>query len=355
MSTDTIHVTPEEIVRFVTELLVAEGVPENDAATVAECLVEADLRGVDTHGVVRLPGYIDRVHQGLINPRPDMKFEQVAPVAASLDGENGFGFVIARRAMDAAIDMAEGSGVGLVSVRRSTHFGMAASYILQAMRRGMAAIVFSNASQALPPWGGRQEMFGTNPLAFGVPVGKEGDFLLDMSPCVAARGKIRRALRQGVEIPLGYALDSDGQPTTDPAKALEGVLLPIGGYKGSGLSIMVDIMAGVLSGAAYGGDVRNQYQDFENPQNVGHFMLAFKADLFLPMDQIHDRMDTLTQRVRSAPKAEGFDEILMAGEPERRREEAHRASGIPYSLKDLEPLLTRAEKHGLAPLAARNT
>ena len=171
--------------------------PKQDAATMAGCLVRADLRGVDTHGLQFLPQYLDRVRRGLVNPKPDLVVERVTPMVGSLDGQNGYGFVVATKAMAAAIDMAREFGVGVVSARSSTHFGMAACYTLQALEAGFISFVFTNASRAMPPWGGREAFLGTSPFAAAAPSGKELPFDLDMSPAVAARGKIRRAARRG--------------------------------------------------------------------------------------------------------------------------------------------------------------
>ncbi len=347
---DRVYVTAAAADAFVRALLVAHGVPPQDAATVAQCLVGADLRGVDTHGMMRLPGYLDRLRRGLINPRPALEPQRVTPVAASLDGQDAFGFVVGMRAIEEAMAMARESGVGIVSVRRSTHFGMAASYVLPAIEAGFIALVFSNASPAMPPWGGKDALLGTNPFAAGAPGGTLGPYLLDMSPAVAARGKIRRAERRGEDIPLGYALDKNGRPTTDPTAALAGVVLPIGGYKGSGLSMLMDIFGGVISGAAFAGGVADQYKVFDRPQDVGHFFLAMRPDLFMPMSEYRSRMDTLIGRVRGSPKAEGFDEILIPGEPEAREEARRRRVGIPYSASEITTLLSEAARAGVAPL-----
>src|ERR1700704_3292 len=320
---DRVFVSATAADEFVRHLLAAHNVPEDDRATIAGCLVSADLRGVDTHGICRLPGYLERVRRGLINAAPTLAPRRITPVAAELDGQNGFGFVIGMRAMDEAMAMAREFGIGVVSVRRSTHFGMAASYVMPAIEAGFLALVFSNASPAMPPWGGREGLLGTNPFAAGAPGGKLGPYLLDMSPAVAARGKIRRAERRGEKIPLGYALDAEGRPTTDPKTALGGVVLPIGGYKGSGLSMLMDIFGGVISGAAFAGGVGDQYKTYDRPQDVGHFFLAMRPNLFVSEDDYRARMDTLVERVRAVPKAEGFDEILIPGEPEV-REEAER-------------------------------
>jgi LDH2 family malate/lactate/ureidoglycolate dehydrogenase len=349
---ERVFVEHDEADAFARMLLAAHGVPKKDAATVAACLVRADLRGVDTHGLMRLPGYLERVRRGLINPRPRLFPKRVTPSAAALDGQNGFGFVIGTRAMAEAIALARKSGIGIVSARRSTHFGMAACYVLQALDAGFVSFVFTNASRAMPPWGGREPLLGTSPLAAGAPGGKLVSFVLDMSPAVAARGKIRLAEKRGESIPLGYALDAQGRPTTDPTEALKGVVLPIGGPKGSGLSMLMDIFGGVLSGAAYAGDVADQYKVFDRPQNVGHFFLAMKPDLFVSKKEYCSRMDTLVERVRGSPKAEGFDEILLPGELEAREEEKRTRSGIPYGAAEIEALQAEARRVGVAKLAA---
>lgn len=246
--------------------------------------------------------------------------------------------------------MARESGIGAVAARRSTHFGMAASYVRQALDAGLISLVFSNASPAMPPWGARSALLGTNPFAAGAPAGRHPPFLLDMSPAVAARGKIRRAERRGETIPLGYALDAAGRPTTDPKAALAGVVLPIGGYKGSGLSMLMDIFGGVISGAGYGGEVGDQYKVYDRPQDIGHFFLAMRPDLFVPESEYRRRMDTLIERVNAAPTAEGFDEVLVAGEPERREEAQRRRTGIPYSAGEVAALQDEAGKAGVAAL-----
>jgi LDH2 family malate/lactate/ureidoglycolate dehydrogenase len=341
---------------FGRRLLVAHGLPEEDAAIVARCLVRADLRGVDTHGLQTLPHYLERVRRGLINPRPDLKVERVTPMAGSLDGQDGFGFVVATKAMAEAVDMAREFGVGIVSARRSTHFGMAANYSLQAMDAGYIGIVFTNASRAMPPWGGREGLLGTSPIAVAAPGGAELPFDLDMSPAVAARGKIRRAARRGQSIPLGYALDAKGRQTTDPNVALDGgTVQPIGGPKGSALAMLMDVLGGVISGSAFGGDVRNHFEQFDQPQNVGHFIMAMKPDLFVSRDDYSKRMDTLVQRVHANPVAEGFDEVIMPGERERRLEADHRRTGVPFHAKEVAAMQEAAAKAGVPPLAVSNT
>jgi LDH2 family malate/lactate/ureidoglycolate dehydrogenase len=349
-----VFVAAEEARAFTRSLLGRFQVPDADANTVAECLVRADLRGVDTHGIRRLPVYVDRLRRGLINPSPLLEPEPVARAAAALDGRNGFGFVVATRAMSEAMSIAGDCGVGIVSVKRSTHFGMAAAYVLQAVERGFMAIVFTNASPGLAPWGGRTPLLGTSPLAAGAPAGTSIPFILDMSPAVAARGKIRKALQLGQRLPPTWALDAQGKPTTDPQAALDGVLQPIGGPKGSGLAIMMDIFGGLISGAAYAGDVGDMYKVLDRPQNVGHFFLAMRPDLFIPLDDYRQRMESLVERIHSSSPAEGFGEVLIPGEIESREERLRTQTGIPFSASQLHELRSLGLEVGVERLLPTN-
>jgi LDH2 family malate/lactate/ureidoglycolate dehydrogenase len=346
-----VYVAPAAAHAFAKSLIASYGVPDADAETVARCLVQADLRGVDTHGLMRLPGYLNRVRLGLTNKTPKLEAKPVGTAAAVVDGQNGFGFVVGTFAMNEAIRLAGLHGVGIVAARHSTHFGMAASYVLQALDAGYVSMVFSNASPAMPPWGARDAMLGTSPFAAGAPAGERDAFLLDMSPAVAARGKIRRALRRGQTIPEGYALDAQGRSTTDPAAALDGVVLPIGGPKGSGISMLADVLCGVIGGAAFAGGVGDQYKAMDRPQDVGHFFFAMKPDLFVPQDQYKQRMDALVDKVHAAPAAEGFADVQMPGEPETRHEALRRRGGIPYSRGEVAELQKEAATTGIAPLA----
>ena len=338
---------------FVVRVMGAYDVPSADAAVVAQCLLRADLRGVTTHGLMRLPVYTDRLRRRLVSARPDLVVTRTTAATARVDGGNALGFVVAHRAMSEAIALAREAGIGMVGARHSNHFGMAASYVLQATEAGLAAMVFTNASPAMPPWGGREPMLGTSPLAFGVPGPGGRSIVLDMSPSVASRGKIRQAARRGEQIPAGWALDSGGAPTTDPAAALRGVVLPMGGPKGSGLSLFMDIFGGVLTGAAFAGEVGDQYKDLDRAQDVGHLFLALRPDLFVTARELASRVETLAGRIGDGPLAAGFDEILLPGEGEERAEARHRAEGIDYTQGDIELLRAEAERAGVKPLAFR--
>lgn len=349
LNTQTISV--EAMTAFAVDCLRRAGISDADARIVADCLVRADLRGVDTHGMARLPIYLGRLRNGRVKTKPQMTLDKPTPVAASLDGDNGLGFLVGHRAMSEALTMAETYGIGMVSAHSSNHFGMAATYLLQAIEAGYIAFVFTNASKAMPPWGGRAPLLGTSPFAAGAPSGKQVPFVLDMSPSIAARGKIRRAERLGQTIPSDWALDKNGRPTTDPTEAMKGVVQPIGGPKGSGIAMLMDIMGGVFSGAGFAGGVRDQYKETE-PQNVGHFFIAIKPGLFMTNEMFLERMDVLVERVHDAPKADGFDEILMPGELEGRLEIERRSKGIPYAVREIELMQEAARELGANPLVS---
>ena len=348
-----VYVKARDATRFATEMLKGQGVKSEDASTVAGCLVEADLRGVQTHGMSRLPIYVKRLEKGLVNAKPNMKVVKPVSACASLDGDNGLGFLVGIRAISEAMTMAEKSGVGVVGVYNSNHFGMAATYLLRAIQAGFFAFVFTNAAKSMPPWGGREGLFGTSPFAAGAPAGKLPSFVLDMSPAVAARGKIRLAEKRGESIPEGYALDENGTSTIDPTAALRGVVLPIGGYKGSGLSMLMEILSGVFTGANFGGDVPDQYTVWDRPQNVGHFFMALKPGIFVTEKGFRDRMDVLVSRIKKNPLAIGFDEIFMPGEIESCLEVERRQKGIPYMKSDVDLLAELASEYDVEKMPYR--
>ena len=205
--------------------------------------------------MARLPQYLDRVTNGIVKARPNITVTEKAPVVAHVDGDNGFGFIVATRGMDEAIERAQTYGVGVVTANNSNHFGMAATYVQQALDAGMISLVFTNSAKQMPPFGGKETLLGISPFAAGAPSGDEVPYILDMAPSVVAKGKIRKAARRGEKIPLGWAYDAEGRPTEDAETALSGSMAPIGGPKGSGIAILMDIMSGVLSGSAFGGEV----------------------------------------------------------------------------------------------------
>jgi LDH2 family malate/lactate/ureidoglycolate dehydrogenase len=343
-----LRVNAQEARKFVEDVLVGNGVPHKNATIIARCLVAADLRGVDTHGMHRIPSYMERIRQQVLNPTAEPQVKQITPVVAHVDGHNGFGFLAAHAGMAAAIESAKVYGIGMASVAHSNHFGMSAWVVQQALYADMMSLVFTNSSPALPAWGGRSKLMGVSPIACGAP-GKQKPFILDMAPSIAARGKIYKAKRREEKIPLDWALDKDGRPTDDPAAALEGVMLPMGGPKGSALAIMMDVFSGVLSGSAFAGHVTNPY-DASKQANVGHFLVAIKPNLFMSLDEFRDRIDYLYQRVVGSDKAEGVERIYFPGEIEQLTQEEREKIGIPIVQTELQALNEEARRVSVDPL-----
>lgn len=325
-------------------LFMGAGLREDDALTVATDLVAANLRGLDSHGVSRIPMYLERIRRKVVNPRPDMKVSPVTSSVSLVDGDDGMGFIVGHKAMEEAIRLAKAQGIGMVGVRRSTHYGMAALYVKQAIEAGLISMAYTNSSPAIPVWGGRTAYLGASPFAAGFPADKETPYVLDMAMTVIARGKIRLAAIHGEEIPEGLALDKNGAPTTNAEKAFEGVCLPFGGAKGSALAMMMELLSGVLTGANFGGDVKSLYFDHSKPQNVGHLFIAIRPDLFVPRDQYMERIDTFVRRTKELPLAQGYEEILIPGEPEERTAKIRFEEGIPLSKEVVDSLLQESKR-----------
>ncbi|KAI1209154.1 putative malate/L-lactate dehydrogenase [Annulohypoxylon truncatum] len=340
-----LYVEAAEARKFIEAVLTGNGVPASNAAVVAKCLVAADLRGVDTHGINRIPSYMARVRAGVLDGTATPSLSKITPVVAQVDGRNGFGFLAASLGMKEACEMAREFGIGMVSIKHSNHFGMSAWIVQQAIDDGMMSLVFTNSSPALPVFGGKSKLMGVSPIACGAPGGQEKPFILDMAPSVAARGKIYKAKRRGEKIPLDWALDAEGRPTDDPTAALGGVMLPMGGPKGSALAIMMDVFSGVLSGSEFAGGVTGPY-DPSKPSDVGHFLVAIKPDLFMSLDDFRKRMDFLYQRVVGSDKAAGVERIYFPGEIEQLTQEERERTGIPLVQAEIDALNEEAKKVG---------
>jgi LDH2 family malate/lactate/ureidoglycolate dehydrogenase len=341
-----LHVSQSSALSFAQRLLEANGVPPENAVIIAKALVLADLRGVDTHGINRLPSYFLRIRNNLLNPLASPTLSQITPVVAQVDGHNSFGFLSAHLGIEKGIEMAKTYGIGMVSVKHSNHFGMAAWVVQQALDADMMSLVFTNSSPALPVWGGKTKLMGVSPIACGAP-GRDGgrDFILDMAPSVAARGKIYKAKRRGEKIPLDWALDKEGERTDDPSKALEGVMLSMGGPKGSALAVMMDVFSGVLSGSKFAGEVKGPY-DETGEADVGHFFVVLRPDLFMELGAFRERMGVLYDRVTGCERMKGVERIFFPGEIEQVVHEERLKTGIPYVQAEIEALNREAELVG---------
>ncbi|MCL6632568.1 MAG: Ldh family oxidoreductase [Alicyclobacillus herbarius] len=346
--TDCIKVDWIQLQDWSTEILRRAGVPEKDAAMVAESLVQANLRGVDSHGVVRIPIYVRRIQKGMVNPAAELRVSSIAPAMALVDGQNALGVVAGNAALTEVVHLAKNFGTGVVGVRNSNHFGTGAYYALKAIQNDVILVVMSNASQTMPPTGGVRPFIGTNPLTVAIPSGERQPFILDMATSVVARGKIIVAAEKGESIPEGWAIDKYGRPTTDANAALEGSVLPFGGYKGYAISLFIDMLSGVLTGAGFGPYVRNMYEDWEHPQNVGHLFWAIDINRFMPVKDFRSRMDQYIRDLKAEPKAPGFEEILIPGEIEARTEETNKRNGIQLPERVVRELNQLSEEFGVA-------
>jgi len=321
------RVKPDRLKKIATEILEGLGASAEEATLVSESLVRADTRGIDTHGVHFLTLLANRVESGMIQIPTNLQIVRDEAATALVDGRNGLGQVAAHRAMEIAIQKARQFGVGTVLVRNTNHIGILAFYTSMAAEQGMVGMVMSNSAPSMPPWGGTEPFFGTNPLSIAVPGDSEGPVILDMSSSVVARGKIRLARRKKETIPLGWALDEKGRPTTDPVAALKGTLLPIGGPKGYGLALMIDVLAGLLSGSQYGPHVKTFHEPL-GPTGIGVFFMAMDIERFMPLDEFRKLMASYAGSIKKIKKAKDVSRIYLPGEIELEKEKNSLAEGI---------------------------
>jgi LDH2 family malate/lactate/ureidoglycolate dehydrogenase len=305
----------------------------------ANALINAELVGAPSHGLSRLKMYCDRIKKKAINPKPKIKIKKISQSICHVDANNSIGFVAADIGIKQAIKNAKKTGIGLVGIKNSGHYGLSGYYAEQAVKKNLIAFCFTNAPPAIAPHGARKSLFGTNPICFGTPTSSKVPFILDASVSVINRGKIRVAARTGKKIPKGVALDKFGKPTTDAKKALEGVQLPIAEFRGSGLAWMVDILSGVFTGGNHAGRVKDPFDDFSGPQNIGHLFIAIKPNLFV--GNYNQRIKENIKRIKRLPKIKGVKEILYPGQSKSRRYKINlkKVINIPKNiLEDLKKL-----------------
>jgi LDH2 family malate/lactate/ureidoglycolate dehydrogenase len=343
-----VRVDWEALRNFCEEVLRAAGVPENDAGIVAASLVDADLAGMKSHGVTRLNDYLLRMEQGLMTPTTKIELVRETPSTALLDANDGWGQVASERAVELVVEKAKVVGSAWVGVRNSNHNGTAAYWSMKIAREGMVGICSMNTSPVMAAHGSRRPTLGTNPLSIAVPSSSGRPVVLDMATSNQARGKIILAAKNDDPIPEGWAITSEGLPTTDAKEALKGSVLPLGGPKGSGLAIMLDILTGVLTGAEFGAKMPRMYDD-PQPQRVGHMFSAISVEAFMPMDEFLSRMDQKERETREGPPAPGFERVSMPGDGTHERMAAHREEGIPLTHEVYADLLAAAERYGVSP------
>ena len=320
-----------EIKKILIKIFTNQSVSIAHAKIIADAIINAELVGAYGHGLSRIKMYCDRIKKKCINPKPKFKIRNISQSITSIDADNSIGFVAADIAIKQAIKSAKKTGIGLVAVKNSSHYGLSGYYAEQAVKKNLVTMIYTNAPPAIAPHGARKSLFGTNPICFGSPTGSKVPFILDTSITMINRGKIRFASKLNKKIPKGVALDKFGKPTTIAKKALEGVQLPIAGYRGSGLAWMVDILSGVLTGSSHGGEVKDPFDDFSGPQNVGHLFITFKNNLFVK--NFNNRIKKNIKKVKKLPKIKGVKQILYPGENKYLRNKINSKKNIDISNK----------------------
>jgi L-2-hydroxycarboxylate dehydrogenase (NAD+) len=349
----------EQLHAFAREIFVKIGCNEEDAMLATNVLLSADLRGIDSHGIARLSGYVRLWDAKRINPCPAIKIIHETPSTATVDGDSGLGLVVAPKAMQIAIDKAKAVGTGWVSVQNSNHFGIAGYHSMMALEQDMIGICMTNASPLVAPTYSVERLLGTNPICVAVPAGKQPPFVADLATTTAANGKLEILQRKNGVAPLGWIQNKDGKASTDPHELKAGgALLPLGGdkehgsHKGYALGAIVDIFSAVLSGANYGPWVPPFPAYVPMPtdmpgKGIGHFFGAMRIDAFRPVEEFKQHMDQWIERFRAAKTAQGFDKVLIPGDPEREMEAERRVKGIPLLGPVVDDLTYLSEKFGV--------
>lgn len=342
-------VDAQKLIEFATAVYAQQGMPEADARFVADTLVQADLWGHQSHGVLRLGWYLDRLRNKVMNPVTTPEFVVDAGGIAVIDGHDGVGHVLTKLAAEEAIRRAKQHGIAAVGVRMSNHFGTCMYYTLMGARAGCVTMLTSNGGPAMAPWGGRRKIVGTNPWSIAAPAGRHAPFVVDMANTGVARGKIYLARNKHQPIPEGWAITADGAPTTDPQAAIDGIILPMAGHKGYAIAAMVDMMSGVLTGSGFLSAVHSPYKTAEK-SNCGHFMMAVNIEAMQPLAAFNARMEQWIGEIKAVPLAQGCDEVFYPGEMEARNDVRNRAAGISFPDDTIADLKRIAAETGLQAL-----
>ncbi|RYL88113.1 ureidoglycolate dehydrogenase [Sporolactobacillus sp. THM7-4] len=315
--------------KLVVNKLKSVGIEKENAETVAEILVHADLRGVSSHGVLRTEHYVTRILKGGLNPHPDIKFKETGPSTGILDGDNGLGHINAKKAMEHAIEMSKKHGIGFVGVINSSHCGALSYYVNLAAKQNLVGLAMTHTDKSVVPYGGTQPFFGTNPIAFGFPAKRHKPIILDMATSGVAFGKILQARETGNKIPSNWGVDEHGEPVTDPFKVK--FLLPAGGAKGYGLALAVDVLSGILMGLPFGPHIVPMYGEYDKVRRLGHFLGAINPNFFGNTDTFLNTMDQMIDEIHEAPPAKGYTRVMVPGEPEQVKEDKYLTEGIPVT------------------------
>lgn len=348
---EKVIITIEEAKQFAKAASCAHGIPEEEARILADILIETDMRGIMTHGLIRLPEYLDRIDGGGMVAALSLEKLRDWDWGGALDAGNGIGHVAAYKGMEWTIEKAKKLGIGMATMRMSNHFGMASYYSLMAAKQGMIGLVASNTAPLMAPWGGKEVKIGNNPLAIAVP-GIKFPISFDMANSIAARSKLYTAERENKQIPKGWALNSQGNETTDPTEAIKGALLSMAGHKGYGLALMIDMLTGVLSGGTVSPNIKNKY-DYSSPRDVGHFFLAINIEHFLPLNEFLKRADSYVNILQETQPTQGFERVRVTGEEGDRKRNECLENGITYHTSSINILNEMAEKLNIPQLQVK--
>jgi LDH2 family malate/lactate/ureidoglycolate dehydrogenase len=348
------RVSASHLASFIASAMSSLGIPNQDAQNIGELMAEADMQGSDGHGVIRLAPYVKRILAGGLNLRPNIKVVQERTAMALIDGDNGMGHLVMKQATELAIQKAKTSGIAWVGSRLSNHAGPASLYARMALKHDMIGLYFAvgNANH-LPPWGGLDMLLSTNPIAAAIPSLNEAPIVLDMATTVAAYGKVKAKAQRGEMMPEGWMIDRQGKPLLDPTKSEEGFLLPIGGYKGYGLSLVVGILAGTLNGAAMGSQVIDFNKDFSTTTNTGQAIAVIDPAAFGDITEFKQNVDRLVRELREAQRMPGVDRIWLPGEQSHLRRIDHQKHGVllaPSLVKQLNDLASQLQIDAISPL-----
>jgi LDH2 family malate/lactate/ureidoglycolate dehydrogenase len=335
-----------ELLRLVTAIFDHCGMNEQDAGLLADSLVDADLRGVHSHGVLRVPEYVNKLKSGGVNPQGHPQIVRDSGACLVVDGGNSMGQIGTHFAMEQVIERAAASGIAAAGIRGSNHCGALAYFAMQALAHDMIGLATTNALPTMAPWGGTERLLGINPIAIAIPAGEELPIVYDAAFSGSSHGKIRIYQQKGLTLPEGWALDSQGRPTTDPVQAIDGLLAPIGSFKGTGLAMIMGILSAMLSGASYGNELGNM-EDGPRPGRDGHFVAAISIGAFEEVGRFKSRVDGAIKQIHECQLASAFDRIYAPGEKEFVTKEAYRRAGIPLNAATLADLWQAARKLGI--------
>jgi LDH2 family malate/lactate/ureidoglycolate dehydrogenase len=343
----TLRVNAQALVDFIAAVYGSAGVPPADARLMADSLVQADLWGHQSHGVLRTGWYLARLESGVMKARTSPRLAVDAGAVAVIEGDQGVGHVLTTHAAREAIERARKHGIAAVAVRNSNHFGTCMYYTRMGADAGCVTLLTTNGGPAMAPWGGKKKIVGTNPWSVAAPAGRHPPFMMDMANTGVARGKIYLARQRRERIPEGWAIDAEGRPTTDPQAAIDGIILPMAAHKGYAIAVAMDMLAGVLSGSAFLSAVHSPYETAK-VSGAGHFIVAMKIEAFQPLAEFNARMERFIEELKSVPRAQGVDEVFYPGEIEARNDARNRNEGLLLPDDTLADLARIAAGRGLA-------